>query len=310
MYDVAIIGSGPAGLTAAIYTGRADLKTVVFEGPSAGGQLTITSEVENFPGFPQGVQGPELMSKMKEQAGKFGAEIRPGEVTGVDLKESPFTVQAGSEEFEARSIIIATGSTARWLELESEKKLRGRGVSACATCDGFFFTDKEVAVVGGGDSAIEEATFLTRFASRVHVIHRRDELRASKSMQKKAFDNEKIEFHWDSLVEDILGVEQNIVTGLLLKNVRSGKTSELPLDGVFIAIGHEPATGIFKGKLELDQKGYIVTGENTQTSVSGVFAAGDVQDVVYRQAITAAGSGCMAALDAFKWVTGEEIPTW
>jgi len=310
MYDVAIIGSGPAGLTAAIYTGRADLKTVVFEGASAGGQLTITTEVENFPGFPEGVQGPELMSRMREQAAKFGADIKPGEVTGAELEESPFKLQVGSEKFEAKAVIIATGSTARWLGLESEKKLRGRGVSACATCDGFFFTDKEVAVVGGGDSAVEEATFLTRFAGRVHVIHRRDELRASKSMQKKAFDNDKIEFHWDSVVEDILGVDKNIVTGLLLKNVKSGQTNELPLDGVFIAIGHDPATGIFEGKLKLDEKGYIVTGENTATSVEGVFAAGDVQDVVYRQAITAAGSGCMAALDAFKWVTGEEIPTW
>ncbi|MBD3178328.1 MAG: thioredoxin-disulfide reductase [Candidatus Latescibacteria bacterium] len=310
MYDLAIIGSGPAGLTAAIYASRGELNTIVLEGTEPGGQLTITSEVENFPGFPEGIQGPELMERMKKQAAKFGTEIVTVEVKSIDLSGSPFRLTAGSDEIEATAVIVATGSKARWLGLESESKLRGKGVSACATCDGFFFTDKEIAVVGGGDSAIEEATFLTRFASKVTVIHRRDKLRASKSMQKKAFDNEKVEFAWESVVEDILGVEEDRVTGLLLKNVNTGETRELPLDGVFIAIGHTPATDIFQGKLELDEKGYIVADEKGQTSVEGVFAAGDVKDTIYRQAITAAGSGCIAALEAYKWITDEEIPTW
>lgn len=310
MYDLAIIGSGPAGLTAAIYASRGELNTIVFEGMEPGGQLTITSEVENFPGFPEGIQGPELMQRMKKQAEKFGTEIVTAEVKEIDLSGSPFKLTAGSDRIEAQAVIVATGSRARWLGLESESKLRGKGVSACATCDGFFFTDKEIAVVGGGDSAIEEATFLTRFASKVTVIHRRDKLRASKSMQKKAFDNDKIEFEWDSVVEEILGVDEDRVTGLLLKNVKTGDKKELPVEGVFIAIGHTPATDLFRGKLDLDDKGYVIADAQGQTSVEGVFAAGDVKDTIYRQAITAAGSGCVAALEAYKWITDEEIPTW
>jgi thioredoxin reductase (NADPH) len=311
MHDVAIIGSGPAGLTAAIYTARAGLGTVVLEGMVPGGQLVITTEVENFPGFPEGIQGPELMTRIKQQAEKFGVEIVSGEVTSVGLGSQPFTIEAGSKKFEARTIIIATGSSSRWMGLESETKLRGKGVSACATCDGFFFTDKEIAVVGGGDAAIEEATFLTRFAKKVTIIHRRDELRASKAMQEKALSNKKIEYAWDSVVEDILDVEQNKVTAVVLKNVKTNEKRELPVEGVFVAIGHEPATTIFKGKLDLDERGYIVTKDNTRTSVPGVFAAGDVQDPRYRQAISAAGSGCMAAIDAFKFIEGEEAwPGW
>ncbi len=304
MYDVAIIGSGPAGLTAAIYTSRSDLKTVVFEGMSPGGQLMITTEVENFPAFPEGIQGPELMKRMKEQAEKFKAEIKSGYITEVEFAESPFTISAGSEKVTAKTVIIATGSTARWLGIDSESKLRGKGVSACATCDGFFFKDKEIAVIGGGDSAIEEASFLTRFASKVTIIHRRDELRASEAMQKKAFENEKIEFAWDSVIEEILDVSKDKVTGIIIKNVKTGETKTLPVEGVFLAIGYDPATDIFKGKIELDEKSYIVTKENTQTSVPGIFAAGDVRDHLYRQGITAAGDGCMAAIDAYRWLGG------
>jgi thioredoxin reductase (NADPH) len=311
MYDVAIIGSGPAGLTAAIYTCRAELKTAVIEGMSAGGQLMITSTVDNFPAFPEGIQGPELMNRMKQQAERFGAEMISGDVKEVDLDSQPFELAVGSDRVKARSIIIATGSSSRWLGLESETALRGKGVSACATCDGFFFTGKEIAVVGGGDAAIEEATFLTRFAKKVTVIHRRDELRAGKAMQKMAFDNDKIEFAWDSVVEDIVGVEENRVTAVRLKNVKTGEIADLPVEGVFIAIGHDPATKIFEGKINLDDNGYIITRENTKTSVPGVFAAGDVKDPRYRQAISAAGSGCMAAIDALKFLQGEEAsPGW
>lgn len=306
MYDVTIIGSGPAGLTAAIYTCRAELKTLVIEGMAPGGQLTITTDVENFPAFPEGIQGPELMGRMRKQAEKFGAEIKPGEVTGVELDGTPFKVTTGQETVETKTIIVASGSSSQWLGLDSEVKLRGKGVSACATCDGFFFTGKEIAVVGGGDAAIEEATFLTRFANKVTVIHRRDELRASKAMQKKAFANEKIRFEWNSVVEEILDPAQNKVTAVVLKNVKTGEKKELPVGGVFVAIGHTPATEIFKGKIELDDKGYIVTRKNTRTSVPGVFAAGDVQDPRYRQAVSAAGSGCKAAIDAFKFLAGED----
>jgi len=304
MYDVVIIGAGPAGSTAAIYTGRADLKTLVIEGTSPGGQLMITSTVENFPGFPDGIEGPELMDRMRKQAEKFGAEFISGEAKDVQLDSKPYRVLVGDNWIDTKTIIIATGSSARWLGLESESKLRGKGVSGCATCDGFFFTGKHVAVVGGGDAAIEEATFLTRFASKVTIIHRRDQLRASKAMQKKAFDNPKIEFEWDSVVEDILDVNENRVTAVVLKNVKTGEKKELPVDGVFIAIGHDPATSIFKDKLELDERGYIIAN-GTKTSVPGVFAAGDVADSRYRQAISAAGTGCMAAIEALKFIEGE-----
>ena len=310
MYDVTIIGSGPAGLTAAIYARRAELTTLVVSGAQPGGQLTITSAVDNFPGFPDGIEGPELMERMRAQAAKFGAEFDLGEVTAVDLGTRPFKIAIGKRAVETRAVIIATGSASRWLGLESETKLRGKGVSACATCDGFFFTGKHVAVLGGGDSAIEEATFLTRFASRVTIVHRRDELRASRAMQKRALDNPKIDFEWNSIVEDILDPARNKVTALVLKNVKTGGTKTLPVDGVFVAIGHEPATGLFRGRIALDDKGYIVT-RGTRTSVNGVFAAGDVQDSRYRQAISAAGSGCQAAIEALKFIAGEDaLPGW
>jgi thioredoxin reductase (NADPH) len=310
MYDVTIIGSGPAGLTAAIYTCRAELATLIVSGQQPGGQLTITSTVENFPGFPDGVEGPELMDRMRRQAEKYGAQFEFGEVTALDLDAKPFGILIGSKRVETRAIIIATGSAYRWLGLESELKLRGKGVSACATCDGFFFSGKHVAVIGGGDAAIEEATFLTRFASKVTVVHRRDELRASKAMQKRALDNPKIDFEWNSIVDDILDPAQNRVTALVLKNVKTGAAKQLAVDGVFVAIGHEPATGAFKGKIELDAKGFVVT-RGTRTSVPGVFAAGDVQDPRYRQAISAAGSGCQAAIDALKFLEGEDaLPGW
>jgi thioredoxin reductase (NADPH) len=310
MYDVTVIGSGPAGLTAAIYARRAELSTLVVSGMQPGGQLTITSEVENFPGFPEGIQGPELMNRMQKQAEKFGAEFDFGEATAVDLGGKPFKVTIGKRIVETRSIIVATGSASRWIGIESEKKLLGKGVSGCATCDGFFFTGKRVAVVGGGDAAIEEAAFLTRFASEVIVVHRRDELRASKAMQRRVLENPKVRFEWNSVVENVLDPAQNKVTALILKNVKTGQTKELPVDGVFVAIGHVPATTLFKGTLELDEKGYIVA-RGTRTSVSGVFAAGDVQDPRYRQAISAAGSGCQAAIEALKFLEGEDAqPGW
>jgi thioredoxin reductase (NADPH) len=310
MYDVTIIGSGPAGLTAAIYTRRAELKTLVVSGAQPGGQLTITSTVENFPGFPEGIEGPELMDRIRKQAEKFGAEFDSGEVSAVDLEAKPFKIVIGKKTIETRAIIIATGSAYRWLGLESETKLRGKGVSACATCDGFFFRGKHVAVIGGGDAAVEEAAFLTRFASRVTIVHRRDELRASKAMQRKAVENPKIDFEWNSIVEEILDPAKNKVTALVLRNVKTGATNEFAVDGVFIAVGHEPATGVFKGAVELDEKGYVVT-KGTRTSVPGVFAAGDVQDSRYRQGISAAGSGCQAAIDALKFLEGEDaIQPW
>lgn len=305
MYDVAIIGSGPAGLTAAIYATRSDMKTVVIEGLTPGGQLMITSEVENFPGFPEGIEGPELMGKMREQATKFGAEYLPGDLSDIDVSGPPFKLTAGKNIVEARSIIIATGSSARWLGMESETKLRGKGVSACATCDGFFFTGREIAVVGGGDSALEEATFLTKFATKVSLIHRRDELRGTAAMQKKAKENEKVEIVYDSVIDEILGVEEDRVTGLRLKNVKTDELSELPVEGLFIAIGHTPATSVFEGKIDLDQKGYVVVTEHTRTSVPGVFMAGDVGDPRYKQAISAAGLGCMAAIDALRFIDEE-----
>ena len=296
MRNVIIIGSGPAGLTAAIYTARANLEPLVFEGLQPGGQLTITTEVENYPGFKEGVTGPVLMDEMRTQAQRFGSEHVFDVVTKVDFSASPFKVWVGETRHEAKSIIISTGASARWLGIDAEQRLMGRGVSACATCDGFFFRDQNVAVVGGGDSAMEEATFLTRFATKVSVIHRRDELRASKIMADRALKNEKIEFVWDSTVDDILGDDQ--VTEVRVRNLKSGEVRDLPVEGVFMAVGHVPNTDVFKGQIDLDDKGYVKAADQTRTSVPGVFVAGDVVDTKYKQAITAAGWGCMAALDA------------
>jgi thioredoxin reductase (NADPH) len=302
MRDVIIIGSGPAGLTAAIYAARADLSPLVIEGSSAGGQLMTTTEVENFPGFKDGILGPDLMLNMREQAARFGAEFVQGDATAVNLAEHPFTVEVFKETHRAKALIVATGASAKWLGIESEQALIGHGVSACATCDGFFFRGKQVAVVGGGDSAIEEATFLTKFATQVTIIHRRNELRASRIMQDRARANPKIQFIWDTVVEDILDPKEGHVTGLVLRNVKTGERSTFPVDGVFMAIGHQPNTALFRGQLEMDATGYIITSNGTKTSVPGVFAAGDVADRVYRQAITAAGSGCMAAIDAERYL--------
>ena len=301
---VVIIGSGPAGLTAALYTARANLGPTLVEGLEAGGQLTLTTLVENYPGFRSGIQGPELMEEMREQAAHFGTEILQGNVTAVDLRQRPFRITLADRTLTTEALIIATGASARWLEIGSDRKLSGRGVSTCATCDGYFFKGKPIAVVGGGDSAMEEAIYLARMASKVTVIHRRDSLRASKIMQDKAFKNEKIDFIWDSEVAEVKDVGKGEVTGLVVRNLKTGHLSELPLDGVFIAIGHTPNTSLFEGQIELDGNGYIVTRAGTKTSVPGVFAAGDVQDHIYRQAVTAAGTGCMAALDAERYLEG------
>lgn len=302
-YKVVIIGSGPAGLTAALYAGRADLAPIVFEGPEPGGQLTTTTDVENFPGYPQGVMGPQLMQDLREQATRFGADCRWGVVTDIDMSKRPFRLVVDEEnELFAESVIVATGASAKWLGLPSEQRLRGKGVTACATCDGAFFRNQHVIVIGGGDTAMEEATFLTKFASKVTIIHRRDEFRASKVMQQRVFDHPKIEIKWDSTVDEVLG--DPVVQGVRLKNLKTGALEVLEdVTGVFLAIGHKPNTDLFKDVIDMDETGYIKTlGKSSYTNVPGIFACGDAQDHVYRQAITAAGSGCMAAIDAERWL--------
>ena len=305
MRNVVIIGSGCAGLTAAIYAARANLKPLVIRGVEAGGQLTLTTLVENFPGFPKGVQGPELIELMQKQATEFGAEFLEGNVTKVDLSQRPFVLEVDQERLETSTLIIASGASAKLLGLESERKLLGHGVSTCATCDGYFFRGKDVAVVGGGDTAAEDALFLTRYANEVSIIHRREQLRASKIMQDRLHRNEKIKFIWNSKVEDILDADKREVSGIKLRNVKTEEETIKPVDGVFIGIGHEPNTSLFRGQLEVDDLGYLITREGSKTNIPGVFAAGDVKDRVYRQAITAAGSGCMAAMDAEKFLEAE-----
>lgn len=306
IWDVIILGSGPAGLTAAIYTARANLKTLVMEGVEVGGQLSLTTLVENYPGFPQGVMGPELMENMRQQAQHFGAELRPIAATRVELKSRPFLIETPEETSWTKTLIISTGASARGLGLDSEKKLLGHGVSTCATCDGFFFKDQEVVVVGGGDSALEESLFLTKFVRQLWVIHRRDKLRASKIMQERAFKNPKIDFIWNTVVEDILDPNQGKVIGVKLRDVKTNQLSQRSCDGVFLAIGHTPNTEIFRDQIELDYMGYIILKDGARTNIPGVFAAGDVHDHIYRQAVTAAGSGCMAAIEAARFLEAEE----
>ena len=302
MHQVIILGSGPAGLTAALYAARAHLRPLVVDGHETGGQLTLTTMVENYPGFPDGLMGPDLIAAMRKQAERFGASFRGGSATVADLSRRPFRITLDGQVEECQTLIIATGASAKLLGLPSERKLMGHGVSTCATCDGFFFQDQDIIVVGGGDSAMEEATFLTKFARRVSVVHRRDKLRASKIMQEKARKNPKIDFTWDSTLAEIQDVDQGKVTGVRLRNLKTSAITERSVDGVFIAIGHTPNTQIFRGLLDMDEVGYIKTQDGTKTSLPGVFAAGDVQDRVYRQAITAAGSGCMAAMDAERFL--------
>ena len=306
MRDVIIIGSGPAGLTAALYAARANLAPLLIEGLESGGQLMLTTAVENYPGFRDGIMGPELMTEMRAQAERFGTEIVRGDVTELDLSRRPFTITTSEGAHHARALILATGASARLLGLPSERALMGHGVSTCATCDGYFFRDKPIVVVGGGDSAMEEATFLTKFASQVTLVHRREAFRASKIMQDKARSNPKISFELDTVLDEVKDTVQGVVTGVVLRNVKTDVTKELPIDGVFIAIGHTPNTSLVIRQLELDANGYIVPQRGTETSVRGVFACGDVQDHVYRQAVTAAGSGCMAAIDAERYL--ESLP--
>ena len=301
---VIIIGSGPAGLTAAIYAARAGLEPLMIEGMEAGGQLMLTTDVENYPGFPDGVMGPEMMELFRKQAERFGTRILRSDVSRVDFSERPFKMWIGDELQEAEAVIISTGASAQWLGVPGEEKLRGHGVSACATCDGFFFRDREIVVVGGGDSAMEEALFLTKFASKVTIVHRRDEFRASKIMVDRALAHDKIDVRWNSVVEEVLG--EDSVTGVTLRNVESGETEEFSTEGVFVAIGHTPNTAVFDGQLDLNEKGYLETFENTMTSIPGVFGAGDVVDFTYRQAITAAGMGSAAAIDAERWLESQE----
>lgn len=301
---VIIIGSGPAGLTAAIYAARANLEPLMIEGEEVGGQLMTTTDVENFPGFPDGIMGPDLMMITRKQAERFGTRFISKNVTKVDLSSRPFKVWVGDQLYQSKGLIISTGASAKYLGLESERRLLGHGVSACATCDGAFFRNQRVAVVGGGDTAMEEANFLTRFASKVYVIHRRDEFRASKIMAERVLNNPKVEVLWNSAITEVLG--DKTVSGIRLKNLKSGEETQMEMEGVFIAIGHKPNTDIFKGQLKMNETGYLITeGKSTLTSVEGVFAAGDVQDHVYRQAVTAAGTGCMAAIDCERWLESQ-----
>ena len=300
LYDIIIIGSGPAGYTAAIYAARANLSVLMLQGYQVGGQLMLTSDVENYPGFEEGILGPSMMEKFEAQARRFGAELIPEDVISLDFRKRPFIVTTDSGAYQARAVIISTGASAKWLGLPSEQRLQGRGVSACATCDGFFFKNKDVAVIGGGDTAMEEATFLTRYANHVTVIHRRDTLRASKIMQDRPFKNPKISFIWNTEITEVLG--ENEVTGLRLHNMKTDEVSTLPIQGFFLAIGHQPNTELFKGILDMDNVGYIVPVEHTMTNIPGVFAAGDVTDHRYRQAVTAAGDGCRATIDAERWL--------
>ncbi len=299
---VIIIGTGPAGYTAAVYAARANLKPLIFAGPEPGGQLTLTTHVENYPGFPEGILGPDLMEAMKKQAERFGAEVINDAVTKVNFKTHPFEMFVGNDKYTSDTVIISTGASAQLLGLESEKKLLGHGVSTCATCDGAFFRNQEVAVIGGGDTAMEDSTFITKFASKVMVVHRRDSLRASKIMQDRAFKNPKIQFIWNSAIEDIHDPAKETVTGVTLRDVKTGKKSDLAVSGVFVAIGHKPNTEIFKGQIDMDEQGYIRHHKHTMTNIDGVFAAGDVVDHYYRQAVTAAGMGCQAAMDVEKYL--------